>query len=551
MPEFRGFKTLVGNAINRLSDAGYIKAPAPPAVVISPAGGVSLPIDEEYFAVSDKLEQYEKLALTCAWVYSDINVLGKETSKAAFTVQEVSGEDKTPVVDHEFERLMRRPNPHMSGTYVKQYTVWWWMLRGEAYWLKIFNRAGELKQIYPLPSNRIKPIGHRKKYISGYRYSYKRGRRPIVFRPEQIVYFRFPHPFKYHRGLPPIVGYFTALMTDTKAARWNMTAYEKGMSLQTLIGLRPELSKPQYEKARDELIDQLINSQQRYLIARTGDVDATTLSLSPREAEYLASRNLSKEEIDRVFGFPEGYWEMSSWGDGGDSKAKAMLIDGVIWPLLLLMCEEITAQIIIPQYGENLICYPEDIRIQDKQLGLAVRESHSRSMSYDESRADIDLEPYDGPFADIIGPLPFQLAVNPSFILAVSQQQQEPESTPTNGGQTSSPLKEEPEADEEEMPEEGEGDEGEAEEQAKAIKGDLDKWRRVEINRAKAGDPPGYEFESEVIPPQLSTIIKAALMVVDAPDEDHVRATFKAALDSLGDGGAPDGDSFQSWQNYG
>ena len=499
------FDNWFSTQINRLSDSGLIKAgPSAPSF-----GSVSsIPgLTPDTPAVQDlsKMSAYERLAVTCSWVYSDIRVIANEVGKVKFGVHTIDGEATKPVDNHEFERMMRRPNPLMSGTFLKQYTAWWWLLRGEAYWLKVFDRAGALVQIYPIPSDRMEPLGDGRQGIRAYRYMPQLTGSPIEFLPEQIIFFRFPNPFNYIRGMSPLSAYLSAMLLDIKASLWNQTTYDKDVTLRTLIGLRPELSKPQYNKAKAEILEQLVDRQMRFMIARTGEVDVNQLSLSPRDAEYLSSRQMSRDEIDRVFGFPEGYWSMLA-NRANAEQAKASLIDSTIWPLVVFMAEEITAQCVVPEYGEEYVVVPEDIRIQDRRLRLAERNVHWRASTFDEARADLKLEPYDGPLNEIIGPLPYSLATNPQFVLALSEREQQQE--------------------------QGEGAEGEEQptpEETKAMRAELRTWRGIELRRHRAGKRGSYDFESYVLPNHLTAAIRVALQ--DTTDEEYVKSLFDAAIE--------------------
>jgi len=511
----------------KLSEMGYVKARQRKIDVSTVFAGESPLFSGKFdaYAEGGKQAEQERLAVTSSWVFSNVRVIVNEASQAAVGVHEIKGEETAEVVDHEFERIMRRPNPHWSGALLKQYTFWWWLLRGEAYWLKVFDRTGALVQIWPLPASRMCPIPDKRKYISGYRYTptNQTSERGVTFLPQQIVFFRFPNPFDYHRGLSPLSAYIRAMQTDIKAAEWNLDAFKKEMTLRLLISLRAELSQPTYEAAKAEIVDQLIEKQMRYMVARAGDVDVTPFSLTPKEAEYLGSREMSRNEIDRVFGFPEGYWSARA-NRSNSEAAKAALIDSVIWPLLTLMAADLTSQLIIPEYGEQFIAKFEDIRIVDRRLQMAERRVQWQVSAFDEARGDLNLEPYDGPMADIIGPLPVPLATNPQFVLALK----------ASGGDGAKPQEKPPtpqlpppKLQEEEVPaEEQVPEEEESPQERKAIRADLRRWRGIALRRLRNGEEPGgYEFESEVIPLATMAAIKALLMT--AADEEAVEAAFK------------------------
>lgn len=522
----------------KLSGMGYTKARRPKASITSVFAGES-PLFTDVFdayGVDDRQTEQERLAVTSSWFYSDVRVIVNEASEATVGIHEIKGEETTEIVNHEFERIMRRPNPHWSNTLLMQYTFWWWLLRGEAYWLKVFDRTGTLAQIWPLPASRMRPVPDKRKYIRGYHYTptNRADEQGVTFLPQQIVFFRFPNVFDYHRGLSPLSAAMRAIQTDIKAADWNLEAYTKEMTLRLLISLRAELSQPTYEAAKAEIIEQLIEKQMRYMVARAGDVDVTPFSLSPKDAEYLGSREMSRTEIDRILGFPEGYWTARANKSNADA-AKAALIDSVIWPLLTLTAADITGQIIIPEYGEQYVAKFDDIRLKDQRLELAQHNVEWKVSTFDEAREDLDKESYGGPMADIIGPLPVPLATNPQFVLALKAGDGEgkEEKSPQAPAQLPAPKQGTP-SQEEAPPEEEIPEEEESPPEQKAIRADLRRWRGIALRRLRAGeDPSSYDFESEVIPPATMATIKALLIA--AADEEAIKVAFGDEKEEMAD----------------
>jgi len=164
-------------------------------------------------------DDWERLAITSSWVYSDIDLISKEGARADLEVHEQTGEGLEAVENHEFEQLMRKPNRFMASSFLRRYTLSWLLLRGEAYWWLVAGRGGSLVEIWPIPSTRMRPIPDRQEYISGYGYSARHGEPEVRIPVEQVCFFRLPNPFDYHRGLSPLTAYSMALKTSSAALR--------------------------------------------------------------------------------------------------------------------------------------------------------------------------------------------------------------------------------------------------------------------------------------------------------------------------------------------
>lgn len=449
-------------------------------------------------------DDWDRLAITSSWIYSDIDLIAKEASRAKLEVHSQQGEELVAEVDHEFERLMAQPNPFMSRSFLKRYTLTWWLLRGEAYWWIVPDQAGEVAQLWPIPANRMAPIPDKTGYISGYSYTAKHGEPPEFIPPEIVCFFRLPNPFDYHRGMSPLTAYSKALETDMGAQDWNKGIFTDGIPFRTILSMPLNASKPDRARFQQEIRDEF-ESRKRILIASGGDIKAQELGASSRDMEFLAGREFTREEIDRVFGVPAGFWAKEATRANSEA-ARASLIEYAVWPLLVLMSEQIDTQILRPRYGEDLTCQPEDIRFRDRELVIAEQEHKREVQTFNQARAELGDDVYDGPMAELIAELPVPLATDPRFVMAYAGLGSYDQPTVAEVGV-------EPAVN------------------TKAMKADLKRWQSVARRRVRAGENPGgYDFKSGHIPADVAGGIKAAL---DGADTDEgVKAAFSGPFRS-------------------
>ena len=85
--------------------------------------------------------------------------------------------------NHPFLRLLRRPNPYYSGRTLWQSTILDYFVDGNAYWLKIRNRAGRVVEYWWAPQWTVEPKGDEKTFIT--HYEYQPGTEPQVILPEE------------------------------------------------------------------------------------------------------------------------------------------------------------------------------------------------------------------------------------------------------------------------------------------------------------------------------------------------------------------------------
>ncbi len=437
--------------------------------------------------------QRERLMVTSAWVWSDIANIANVAVTSEFNVYQTDGESKTALVNHEYEQRMRVPNEWMGGSFLLKYSFWWELLRGEAYWMLVEDSTGELTEIWPLPSERVQPVPSATDYISGFLYHPLHGRAPIPLAREQVFFWRlYPNPFDYHRGMSPMTAYYAPTLTDLKAAQWYDETFDNDVTLKTLFGVNAVAGN--YEAVREDIIEQLEVKRKQYMVAPAEDISVTTFSMSPTDVGLFTSRAFSRDEIDRVFGYPGGYWSKDSNRANADS-AEAKFIGGAVWPPLVSLAEDITAQILVPRYGADIVGQFQDIRPRDRRLQVAERKAYWPVTKLNEARGELGQEEYDGPLAELISELPVSLATNPQFVMALAGLGGVAETVAVQAT-------------------------GEA-------KADLRRWRSIELRRLREGHAPGsYDFESDWLPVED---IKAAL--AEATTEDAVKAAFEVEVD--------------------
>jgi len=358
--------------------------------------------------------------------------------------------------------------------------------------------GGKVREIWPLPASRMRPIPDPVTYISGYGYRSKQGEPEQRLEVEQVCFFRFPNPFDYHRGLSPMSAYRLAMETDTSAARWNRDFFNNGAALQMILSV-PQMVASQFKQVKLDINQQLLDEQRRFLVTRAGDIKAEPVTVAQKDSEFLSGRDFTRQEIDRVFGYPAGYWSEKA-NRANAEAAKATFIEQAVWPLLVLMHEEITAQIVQPAYGSDIIARCDDIRIRNRELELHERGLYFQAQTLDEVRAELGRDPFpDAELGEMLFPLAVKSGGDGGFAAVPSMSVG---SMKANG------------------------------------KADLRKWESIALRRLKAGEPPTYDFESYDIEPYIKTHILDALSTASTAEE--VKAAF----------GGPFRDVGLGWEGY-
>ena len=466
-----------------LGGLGYTKAR--PKAITSLFGGDKFTIESSWEGWTES--QYERLAVTSAWVFSDVSLISNTIKSIPLGVYRKEGEGMEEMINHPFENLLESPNPHMDQVYLMEYLSWWYLLRGEAYMWLVKDKAGELVELWPIPSEKMRPIPDPQKYIAGYAYRAKSGWLPL--RAEDVCFIRRPNPFDFHRGLSPITGFRLALQSDTSAAEYNRDTYDNELMLKMLINLPQETSDPVFQNLKTELVTELRDRQKRFWIGRAGDVDVTEIGMSQRDAEFLASREFSRTEIDRVYGIPEGFWSASASRANSDA-AQTTFIESAVWPQTQTFSGAFTTQIVRPYYGDDLRGKFADTRPKDRRLLVQEYRQYWMVKTVNEARKDLGMKPLEDD------------ALGNSLVPQVTYQKGVPISTVQ---QPTLKLFD------------------------KEIAEDLRRWKSIAVRRFRKSEEP-YNFESEYLNNETIQAIQNRL--AEADSEKEIKAIFEQAKDS-------------------
>lgn len=373
---------------------------------------------EDFWAKKDE-EEKQRIMLTVSWVYSAVDLIARESAAIPFRIKDIKKNEKeVDVPNHDFEQLLRSPNPFMTKTFLLRYLVYWLeMSRVGAFWYLAPDRqTGQLSEIWPLDSNQVTVVPSKTQFVDHYLYKPRHNsERAYKINPKYVAWFRYPDPFDYWASRPPFIAAYLPASIELGIQNSQLKFYSetRGIPL-SLVSLDPELSDPDFETARADIKADWSEGA-TIAISRAGDIDVKSLGFTQKDLETLGNQELTRDKIDSIFfGYP--IRSDNAFDGDGIKEADRLVKEKTIFPLLTLISEEITKSIIHPYYDDGKIGQFDDVRTADRALNIQEQSLTSRWQTMDEMRAHDGIAPMsDEQFPDI-GSLPVWLATNPSFV---------------------------------------------------------------------------------------------------------------------------------------
>jgi HK97 family phage portal protein len=229
-------------------------------------------------------------------------------------------------------QLLTKPNEYMGWSQLMVGIVWMLMATGNAFlevvYTKRNKKPAELWHILDPVDIKVGETNRIEYYIVTV------GGQQFRLEPNEVIHFRLFHPRNGYFGLSPIGALREGILADISAVQYNKTLYE---NLAVPVGVL----KSEYEiteaKAREILQkwnERLRSGAGSVAILGRG-MDWKPITISPRDVYYIQSRQLTRKQIQTVYGVPDLFLgEASNMSFSSATAAIRVFYENTIFPLL-------------------------------------------------------------------------------------------------------------------------------------------------------------------------------------------------------------------------
>lgn len=443
-----------------------------------------------------------------------LDIVMDDVGLSKFNVKKIRGERTTEVPNHEFELLLRNPNPADSGLEFMRDSAANYKLNGNCVWW--LNRTApdeKPMELWTMPFSQITPIPDGRLYVSHYEYNPGNGKGIIPIPTWQIVHFKTYNPNNRFVGLSPIESLALTLQGNQGMRQTKTTMYtEYGGAPQSILSFKDWVPDEAWQDIKSEKRQAAMRNEM-LMLRGTGDgVSWMARTVSSKDAEFI--ENMKQDMTDIFNRMCPGLLAMldANATEANALAARATYSEKTLWKTLEVFAQKITSDI-LPAYETTqikLIGEFEDPRVVDRKLELEEQTAFERSHTLDEVRKEMY---EDSPIGDERGEL---------LISQIKADSGQP-TPPANPVPPVVPDVQNTDNTTEPMP----MNDG-ADLQVKAALDALTAWRRVALRgkteKAKA-------FTNPALSSTLTESIKAQLG--DMQDLNKVSKIFKTEMDKL------------------
>ncbi len=359
--------------------------------------------------------QYDKLAFEGyqknVIAYRCIRLISQTAAAVPFALYKGKGVNRVRLHDHPLLDLLTRPNPTQGGAELFEALYAFSLIAGNGYLEAVGPAGGSPRELWTLRPDRMRVIPGVQGVPEAYRYTVD-GKwvdfpvDPLTGRAH-VLHIRHFHPLDDWYGMSPIEAAAVSIDQHNDAARWNASLLQTGGRPSGALVYSPStpdapdtLTAEQRQILKGELERFFTGHDNagRPLVLE-GGLDWKEMSLSPKDMDWLAGKDVSAREIALAFHVPSQLIGIAgSQTFANFEQARLALFDDAVLPLIDHVKDALNNWL-TPQFGDDLeVEYDADkveaLNLRRQQVWD--RLSAASFLTLNEKRAALGYAPIEG-----------------------------------------------------------------------------------------------------------------------------------------------------------
>jgi HK97 family phage portal protein len=217
-------------------------------------------------------------------------------------------ENDVELTEHPLLALLTRPNSRSGGESFRETLYGHLLMAGNAY-LELVE-AGDARELHLLRPDRVTVVSDSSGWPVALDHREGAAKRRIELGSSgAALHLRLFHPLDDHYGFAPLRAALMALDVHNAAGRWNKALLDNSARPSGALVYAPKeggnLSEDQYERLKSELEAGYSGAGQagRPMLLE-GGLDWKSMSLTPKDMDFIQAKNAASRDIALAFGVP-------------------------------------------------------------------------------------------------------------------------------------------------------------------------------------------------------------------------------------------------------
>lgn len=340
--------------------------------------------------------------------FRSIHMIASAAGSVNLTLNKLTKHGSFKICHHPLLKLLSRPNNSMTRAEFVESIITYRLISGNAYILAAMNATLQPNELYLLRPDRVEIIQKDERTL--YRYSVNGHTHEFSTNSTAarhvLLHLKNFHPLSDWYGLSTIEAAAYSIEQHNQASAWNQAMLQNGARPSGALivnyrdGQRGHLSPQQYQRLKEQIENFYTgHSNSGRPILLEGGLEWKEMSLTPKDMDFIESKNTASREIALAFGVPPQLIGIP--GDNTYSnlnEARLALWEQTVIPHLESILAHLNAWL-VPCFGNNLyLSYDkESISVlTEKRQRLWQYVQNATFMTTNEKRAAFGLHPIEG-----------------------------------------------------------------------------------------------------------------------------------------------------------
>jgi len=308
-----------------------------------------------------------------AWLEARLGVLTETKDKEELDLQ------------HPITHLLAEPNPFYSGAALWIALLISWYTDGNAYAIKLRNKAGQVKQLWYVPHWMIEPKEHETDqtiFIDRYEYSPGGGTPQVILAPQDVVHLRHGlDPRNVRKGLSMMKMLLREIFNDNESANFVAALLLNGGVPGVIISPKDAgASSPDALKETKEYVqDEFGGSNKGSPLVLGAPTEVKEFGYDPNKMNLDIVRNVSEERVCAMIGLPAAVVGFGSGMEQTKVGATLSELHRIAWIDCVIPNQDLMAQELTRSLREDFSLAKNQRLAWDRKSVRALEEDKNKA----------------------------------------------------------------------------------------------------------------------------------------------------------------------------